>query len=115
MTIFEIISALLYRDYFESFSYNIIAKMVLVSYIAVNFLFCKYLMNVCKRTKVGFNILYVFTVIVLLLTLFTTTEYVENNGAVATSLKHIDKSRPFFLCFIGQRIGWIPNFENDKF
>ena len=41
MTIFEIISALLYRDYFESFSYNIIAKMVLVSYIAVNFLFCK--------------------------------------------------------------------------
>ena len=83
MTIFEIISALLYRDYFESFSYNIIAKMVLVSYIAVNFLFCKYLMNVCKRTKVGFNILYVFTVIVLLLTLFTTTEYVENNGAVA--------------------------------
>ena len=41
------------------------------------------------------------------------TEEIENNGAVATSLKHIDKSRPFFLCFIGQRIGWIPNFEND--
>ena len=83
MTIFEIISALLYRDYFESFSYNFIAKMVLVSYIAVNFLFCKYLMSVCKRTKAGFNILYFLTIIVLLLTLFTTTEYVENNGAVA--------------------------------
>lgn len=37
----------------------------------------------------------------------------ENKCAVGTSLKHIDKSRPFFLCFIGQRIGWIPNFEND--
>lgn len=37
----------------------------------------------------------------------------ENNCAVSISLKHIDKSRPFFLCFIGQRIGWIPNFEND--
>ena len=83
MTIFEIISALLYRDYFESFSYNFIAKMVLVSYIAVNFLFCKYLMSVCKRTKAGFNILYFLTIIVLLLTLFTKTEYVENNGAVA--------------------------------
>ena len=37
----------------------------------------------------------------------------ENNSAVGTSLQHIDKSRPFFLCFIGQRIGWIPNFEKD--
>lgn len=37
----------------------------------------------------------------------------ENNSAVGTSLKYIDKSRPFFLCFIGQRIGWIPDFEND--
>lgn len=37
----------------------------------------------------------------------------ENKSAVGISLKHIDKSRPFFLCFIGQRIGWIPNFEND--
>lgn len=37
----------------------------------------------------------------------------ENKSAVGTSLKCIDKSRPFFLCFIGQRIGWIPNYESD--
>lgn len=37
----------------------------------------------------------------------------DNNCAVGTSLQYIDKSRPFFLCFIGQRIGWIPNFKKD--
>ena len=83
MTMCEIASALLFKYYFESFIYNIIAKMVLVSYIFVFFLFCRYIMFICKRHKIEFNILYILTIIVLLLTLFTTTEYVENNGAVA--------------------------------
>ena len=37
----------------------------------------------------------------------------ENNATVGTCLRHIDKSRPFFLCFLGQRRGWVPDFEED--
>lgn len=37
----------------------------------------------------------------------------ENNATVGTCLRHIDKSRPFFLCFLGQRRGWIPDFKKD--
>ncbi len=83
MTIFEIVSAILYRDYYQLSVYHVIAKMVLVSYIAINFLFCKYLMSVCKRSKSIFNILYVLTAIVLILVLFTRTQYIEKNGSVA--------------------------------
>ena len=42
-----------------------------------------------------------------------TEEDSENSKTIETCLRHIDKSRPFFLCFLGQRRGWIPNFEND--
>ncbi|MCL2116098.1 MAG: DUF4062 domain-containing protein, partial [Methanobrevibacter sp.] len=38
-----------------------------------------------------------------------TAEDTENANTVGTCLKNIDKSRPFFLCFLGQRRGWIPN------
>lgn len=42
-----------------------------------------------------------------------TEEESENKGTVGTCLRHIDKCRPFFICFIGQRRGWIPDFEKD--
>ena len=42
-----------------------------------------------------------------------TEEESENKGTVGTCLRHIDKCRPFFICFIGQRIGWIPDFKHD--
>ncbi|MBQ3331719.1 MAG: DUF4062 domain-containing protein [Ruminococcus sp.] len=32
----------------------------------------------------------------------------QNNNTVEVCLKNIDNCRPFFLCFIGQRRGWIP-------
>jgi len=32
-----------------------------------------------------------------------TTDDTENKNTVGTCLKNIDKSRPFFLCFLGQR------------
>ncbi|MCL2115052.1 MAG: DUF4062 domain-containing protein [Methanobrevibacter sp.] len=32
----------------------------------------------------------------------------ENANTVRTCLKNIDESRPFFLCFLGQRRGWVP-------
>lgn len=83
MPIFEIASALLYRNYSQLLIYNIVAKMVLISYIAINFLFCKYLMSVCKRSKKVLNIFYVLTILILVLVLLTKTQYVENNGAVA--------------------------------
>ena len=83
MTLLEIVSAILFRDYFETFAYNLIAKLVFVSYIMVNFLFCSYLMTVCKRPKSRINILRVLSLIVLILTLLTTTKYVETNGSVA--------------------------------
>ena len=83
MTLFEIISAILYQNYMNTFIFDLIAKMVLVCYIIVNFLFCNYLMSVCKRTKFEFYFLRISTVIVLLLALLTTTRYVENNGSIA--------------------------------
>jgi hypothetical protein len=42
-----------------------------------------------------------------------TTEDTESKNTVRTCLRNIDKSRPFFLCFLGQRRGWIPNPEED--
>ena len=42
-----------------------------------------------------------------------TEEESENKGTVGTCLRHIDKCRPFFICFIGQRRGWIPDFKED--
>ena len=42
-----------------------------------------------------------------------TEEESQSNKTIETCLRHIDKSRPFFLCFLGQRRGWIPNFEED--
>ena len=37
----------------------------------------------------------------------------SNNKTIQTCLEHVDKSRPFFLCFLGQRRGWVPDFDND--
>ena len=82
MIMFEIISALLYKSFFNSFGYNVIAKMVLVSYICVFLLFCKYIMVICNRHKFEFNIFYVLTALVLLVVVFTTTNYIEDNGMV---------------------------------
>lgn len=36
----------------------------------------------------------------------------ENKRVVEVCMKNIDKCRPFFLCFLGQRRGWVPK-END--
>ncbi|MDR0272805.1 MAG: DUF4062 domain-containing protein, partial [Clostridiales bacterium] len=37
----------------------------------------------------------------------------ENKRVVQLCLERIDECRPFFLCFLGQRRGWVPDFEND--
>lgn len=42
-----------------------------------------------------------------------TEEDSENQATVGKCLRHIDKSRPFFLCFLGQRRGWVPDFANE--
>lgn len=83
MTIFEICSAILYKYFFEMFIYNFTAKMVLISYIVMNFLFCNYLMRVCKNSKIRFNILYIITIITVFLIIINTTKYIEINGAIA--------------------------------
>ncbi len=85
MTVLEIASALLYQDFFETIQYTIVAKLVLISYITVNYLFCKYLMSVCKRPLSRINILKIITVIVVLFTVLTTTNYAESNGFVTPS------------------------------
>ena len=36
----------------------------------------------------------------------------ENKRVVEVCMKNIDKCRPFFLCFLGQRRGWMPNTED---
>lgn len=42
-----------------------------------------------------------------------TEEESSTNKTIETCLRHVDKSRPFFLCFLGQRRGWVPDFEKD--
>ena len=82
MTTFEIISALLYQNNSITFWYNLISKLVLISYISIFFLFCKYIMAICKRNVFEYKILYLLTVTVLILISITTTNYVETNGMV---------------------------------
>lgn len=36
----------------------------------------------------------------------------ENKRVVDVCMKNIDKCRPFFLCFLGQRRGWIPGMAD---
>lgn len=36
----------------------------------------------------------------------------ENQNVVQVCLRRIDEARPFFLCFLGQRRGWVPQKEN---
>ena len=39
------------------------------------------------------------------------TDDAQNNNTILTCLNSIDESRPFFLCFLGQRRGWIPEIN----
>lgn len=93
MTILEIISAVLFLDHMDTFIYNLVAKLVLVSYAIVNFLFCTYLMKVSNRPKIGFKVVNLITIIVLMLILFTKTEYVATGDAV------VPKGLPVILTF----------------
>lgn len=83
MTTFEIISALLFKEFFDTILYKIVAKLVLISYVSVFFLFCEYIMFVCKRKKMEFNVINIFTAIIVLLMIVTTTSYNEIEGVVA--------------------------------
>ncbi len=38
-----------------------------------------------------------------------TAEDSENHNTVAACLHNIDRCRPFFICFMGQRRGWVPD------
>jgi outer membrane protein assembly factor BamB len=35
-----------------------------------------------------------------------------NRKVVDVCLRHIDECRPFFICFLGQRYGWVPRLED---
>ncbi|MBN1264821.1 MAG: DUF4062 domain-containing protein [Anaerolineales bacterium] len=39
-------------------------------------------------------------------------EDTQNRNVVDVCLKRIDEARPFFLCFLGQRRGWVPGPED---
>ncbi|MCL2807070.1 MAG: DUF4062 domain-containing protein [Coriobacteriia bacterium] len=47
-----------------------------------------------------------------------TSDESQSNNAVRKCLENIDECRPFFLCMIGQRRGWVPNdpvrLEHDR-
>src|SRR4051794_31708763 len=38
-----------------------------------------------------------------------TKEQADNGAAIEICLKEIDGSRPFFLCILGNRYGWVPD------
>ncbi|WP_407421033.1 DUF4062 domain-containing protein [Methanobrevibacter sp.] len=40
-------------------------------------------------------------------------EDAPQDSTIEKCLLNIDESRPFFLCFLAQRRGWIPDFNND--
>lgn len=37
-----------------------------------------------------------------------TEEEAEREGALSICLKEIERCRPFFVCLLGERFGWIP-------
>jgi len=39
----------------------------------------------------------------------TEADATANRGVVQTVLRRIDDCRPFFICFLGQRRGWVPS------
>ncbi|MCL2114654.1 MAG: TIR domain-containing protein [Methanobrevibacter sp.] len=41
-----------------------------------------------------------------------TAENAENNNTIKTVLNNIDQCRPFYLCLLGQKRGWVPNIED---
>ena len=41
-----------------------------------------------------------------------TREDSTSHNTVAACLHNIDKCRPFFICFLGQRRGWVPGSED---
>ncbi len=43
----------------------------------------------------------------------TEADVTQNKNAVNVCLDRIDYCRPFFLCFLGQRYGWIPQYPED--
>jgi WD40 repeat protein len=42
----------------------------------------------------------------------TEEDATRNRNVVEVCLNRIDECRPFFLCFLGQRYGWVPRKEN---
>jgi telomerase protein component 1 len=38
----------------------------------------------------------------------TETDATRNKNVVQVCLDRIDRARPFFICFLGQRHGWVP-------
>ncbi|MBQ9592894.1 MAG: DUF4062 domain-containing protein, partial [Lachnospiraceae bacterium] len=42
-----------------------------------------------------------------------TREDAESGNTIMACLNSIDECRPFFLCFVGQRRGWVPELEKD--
>ena len=40
-------------------------------------------------------------------------EDAPQDSTIEKCLLNIDETRPFFLCFLAQRRGWIPDFNND--
>ena len=98
MSIFEVTSAIMYKEYFGLLIYDIVAKLVLVCYVVVNYLFCNYLMTICNRPKPTFILLKVITIVTLLLMAFTKTIYVENNGVVAPQGGPIVATFAYAIC-----------------
>lgn len=42
-----------------------------------------------------------------------TDEDFANRNVVINCLRHIDKCRPFYMCLLGQKRGWVPDFDSD--
>ena len=42
-----------------------------------------------------------------------TDDDAKNRNTVEVCLRNVDRCRPFFLCFLGQRRGWVPDPEMD--
>ena len=98
MTTLEIASAILFKDFFGTFLYDIIAKFVLISYVSVNYLFCYYLMIVCKRTNKSLTIFKIISLIVLIITLFSKTTYVQTNNLIAPQGLPVTLTFAYAIC-----------------
>ena len=83
----EIATAIMYRTDIDQDTYAFVSKLVPITYVLINSLFCRYLMHVCNNNKKSFTVLNTFLTITIVLMLgFRLTFSYDGNNIIPGGL-----------------------------